>query len=353
MEVDGMRPTGGVLVRARTDADLDVLVRIVAAVQEHDGYPGRHLCDLRGFLVSDDALGALVAHREGRIVGHVAFHEQSLPVVMRTAGEALGRADHELAVVARLIVDPAERRCGAGRALLDAAATAARHLGRHPILDVVTGYDAANALYRSCGWLNLGEVEMVFRDGTVLRSYVYAAPPQGIPASSESSVDTDVPGVVLRELASADLDAYYDLVDRNRAHLNQRSDYPFEAQASREDIARYFAAPWDTNVRFGVWLDDGLVGRIDLVPINLPRWVIGYWLDARVTGRGIATAGCRSAIAHARRLGATEIYAGITDGNAPSIGVAQRLGFEHIQDVEGRSRWRLPLVDDPPPPVMA
>lgn len=353
MEAEAMSSTGAVLVRERTDADLDQLVRIAGAVQEHDGYPGRRPRDLRAFLVADDALGAWVAHCDGRLVGHVALHEQSLPVVMRTAGEALGRADHELAVVARLIVDPVARRCGAGSALLEAAVAAARDLRRHALLDVVTRYEAANALYRSRGWLNLGEVEMAFRDGTVLRSYVYAAPSQAIPVASGLSLDTGMAGIVLRELVSADLDAYYDLVDRNRGHLNQRGDYAFEANATADDIAGYFAAPWDTNIRFGVWLENALVGRIDLVPINPPRWVIGYWLDAALTGRGIATAGCRAAIAHAHRLGADEIYAGITNGNAPSLGVVQKLGFDHIQDLDGRSRWRLSLMDDPPPPVMA
>jgi RimJ/RimL family protein N-acetyltransferase len=89
------------------------------------------------------------------------------------------------------------------------------------------------------------------------------------------------------------------------------------------------------------------------VPINTPQWVIGYWLDQAATGRGIATAACRAAIDYSRSLGASEVYAGITNGNTPSIGVVTRLGFEHIQDVENRSRWRLPLTDDAPPPVMA
>jgi GNAT superfamily N-acetyltransferase len=86
------------------------------------------------------------------------------------------RSDDELAVVARLIVDPGARRTGAGQALLDRAATAARELGRHPILDVVTRYAAANALYRASGWTDAGEVEMRFSDGTVLQSSVYLAP---------------------------------------------------------------------------------------------------------------------------------------------------------------------------------
>jgi GNAT superfamily N-acetyltransferase len=95
---------------------------------------------------------------------------------MTLAAERLHRDPDALAVVARLIVDPTVRRRGAGRALLETAAAAAHAVGRHPILDVVTEYDAANRLYASCGWANLGEVEMVFRDGTRLRSYVYAGP---------------------------------------------------------------------------------------------------------------------------------------------------------------------------------
>jgi hypothetical protein len=33
--------------------------------------------------------------------------------------------------------------------------------------------------------------------------------------------------------------------------------------------------------------------------------------------------------------------------------VLERLGFEHVQDLADRSRWRLALVDDPPPAVLA
>ena len=170
---DGKR----LVVRPREPCDLDKLAEIAAEVQYNDGYPGKHLRDLRAFLVSADAHGAWVAELDGQVVGHVALHRSSLPVVMGRAREALGAAsDDELAVVARLIVDPGMRRVGVGRALLEQAAAAARNLDRHPILDVVTQYDAANALYRAAGWANAGEVEMRFADGTVLLSYVYLAP---------------------------------------------------------------------------------------------------------------------------------------------------------------------------------
>lgn len=173
MTAEGVR----LIVREREPRDLDALEVIAAEVQANDGYPGKRPRDLRSFLVADDALGAWIAELDGQVVGHVALHASSLPVVMDRARQALGAsADDELAVVARLIVDPRKRRIGAGRALLEYAVGAAQHRRRHAILDVVTRYEAAIALYESAGWMNAGEVEMRFADDTILQSYVYVAP---------------------------------------------------------------------------------------------------------------------------------------------------------------------------------
>lgn len=164
-------------------------------------------------------------------------------------------------------------------------------------------------------------------------------------------LETELDGVVLRELTADDVDAYYSLVDANRAHLHQHGDFGFEHAADLAAVRAYFESPWDSNVRLGIWLGDRLVGRVDLNPVDPPKWVLGYWIGSAWTGRGIVTASCRAAIAHAgSALDATEIYAGVTDGNGASVAVLRRLGFDHLQDVDGRSRWRLPLVDEPPPP---
>ena len=163
-------------VRPRVDGDAADVLRVATAVQRQDGYPGRQPRDLWAFMSSSDALSAWVAECDGAFAGHVALHRQSLPVVMETAARALEVDPSQLAVVARLIVDPAMRRSGVGRALLATAAADARRRRLHPILDVVTHYDAAIALYESCGWRNAGEVTMVFRDGSQLQSYVYLAP---------------------------------------------------------------------------------------------------------------------------------------------------------------------------------
>lgn len=155
---------------------MEHLLLLAAAVQDQDGYPGRRPRDLRAFLRSSDAFSAWVAEYDGALAGHVALHRESMPVVMDTAARALDMDCSQLAVVARLIVGPSLRRSGVGRALLETAAADARRRGLHPILDVATHYDAAIALYESCGWRNAGEVTLVFADGSRLQSYVYLAP---------------------------------------------------------------------------------------------------------------------------------------------------------------------------------
>lgn len=161
-----------VTVRGRSDDDLDVLVELAEAVRERDGYPGPGT-ELRPFLASTDALATWVAEIDGVVVGHVALHPKSLPVVMTRAATV---AEPPFGVVARLLSSPSARRRGVGRALLDTAATEARRRGLHPILDVVTAYAPAIALYDAAGWTNAGEVAMRFGDGTVLHSFVYVSP---------------------------------------------------------------------------------------------------------------------------------------------------------------------------------
>ena len=168
----------------------------------------------------------------------------------------------------------------------------------------------------------------------------------------DESLATEDPALVLRPLAHHDVERYYALVDRNRSHLTRHGDFEFYREATVEDVRAQFVERAGHILRFGVWYSGELIGRLDLNPIDPPRWALGYWLDERFTGRGLMTAACKGAIGHARTFGATEVYAGVRDGNARSVRLLRRLGFEHLQDVQGRSRWRLPLTPDPPEPFM-
>jgi GNAT superfamily N-acetyltransferase len=161
-------------IRARVEADLEPCEAIAREVHRRDGYPP-YLPgdDLRRFLAGEEHLGAWVAEESGTLVGHVALHQRSSEAVMSLATEALGADAGSMAVVARLLVRPHQRRQGVGRLLLSEATTEAIRLGRQPILDVSTQFSAAVALYESAGWQRLGTV-VVPLGGHELEEHVYA-----------------------------------------------------------------------------------------------------------------------------------------------------------------------------------
>jgi len=197
------------LIRERRDDDRVALEHLGAAVYRSDGYPRYLPASFGDFLVSDDALGAWVATVDtaaaatvdtaaadtvdrvtadrvaADIVGHVALHPRSAPEVMAAACSATGLAEHELAVVARLLVAPDVRRAGTGRALLDVAVDAAVARGRRAVLDVVIDHHSAIRLYEDAGWVQADTVTWTLPDGSPLTEFVYVSPsqaPSGPPA---------------------------------------------------------------------------------------------------------------------------------------------------------------------------
>ena len=163
------------IVRPRTDDDLDALTAIAAEVQQLDGYPVRYSLDLRAFIESPDALAAWVAEDDaGAVVGHVALNPASSPPVMARACDVLGH--DRIGVVARLFVSPRARRGGVAVSLLRTAAVAARERGLHPVLDVVATFEAPRALYEREGWRNVGTVVAEYGDDYAVEEVVYVAP---------------------------------------------------------------------------------------------------------------------------------------------------------------------------------
>lgn len=79
---------------------------------------------------------------------------------------------------------------------------------------------------------------------------------------------------------------------------------------------------------------DGLAGGIGLDELG-PAPEFGYWLTPSRWGRGYATEAGRAVLAHAFGvLGAERVRSGVFVGNAASLAVQSRLGFE----VTGESR---------------
>jgi GNAT superfamily N-acetyltransferase len=137
------------LLRTRTPEDLDGCVAVLRRVHETSGYPSSWPQDPGRWLVPAGLVAAWVAEDDGRLAGHVGLiHGVRSPCLLRATGRDAG----ELGGIARLFVDPAARRKGLARALLDAAAGHARTRGLQPVLDVVAGSEPAIALYERSGW---------------------------------------------------------------------------------------------------------------------------------------------------------------------------------------------------------
>ncbi|MGA2530365.1 MAG: GNAT family N-acetyltransferase [Acidimicrobiales bacterium] len=117
-----------------------------------------------------------MSEEDGEIAGHVVLNPRSSPAVLEMASSALGLPADRLAVVARLLVSPHHRRRGLGRSLLETAAAHARGRGLWPILDAVTGHQAAICLYDRCGWVRAGTVTVRWGDHPEVDELVYLGP---------------------------------------------------------------------------------------------------------------------------------------------------------------------------------
>jgi GNAT superfamily N-acetyltransferase len=166
-----------VIIRLRTDDDLDACIAIVQRVHERDNYPAfLPDNDYRRLLTRPTALAAYVATDGDRVVGHAALHASRPGAATELASRELSCDLPQLGVVARLFTDPIRRRAGLARALLEAVTADARNRDLVPILDVWVELRPAVAFYDACGWRRLGTVDVNLPDGTTFTEYVFTAP---------------------------------------------------------------------------------------------------------------------------------------------------------------------------------
>lgn len=154
---------------------------------------------------------------------------------------------------------------------------------------------------------------------------------------------TERPDVSLSPLARSAAAELHDLIQKNRDHLTAHGDYAEQVAMSRDQVEAELASD-SGNLRFGIVLGGTLIGRIDLVAADPPKYGLGYWLAKEATGQGYASAALRALIGHARiDLYATDIYAGVTRGNAKSEALLERLGFLPVLDFDSYRRFHLNL----------
>ncbi|WP_316356296.1 GNAT family N-acetyltransferase [Devosia sp.] len=156
-------------------------------------------------------------------------------------------------------------------------------------------------------------------------------------------IATEQPDVSLQWLHEGHAGSLHRLLQENRTHLTEHGDYREQVSTSLDVIRSELSAA--NGLRFGILVRDALVGRIDLVPVEPPQFGLGYWLAKNATGQGYATAAVRALVAYAAtELGASDIYAGVTHGNARSEALLRRTGFVAVARFDTYTRFHRSLA---------
>ena len=145
---------------------------------------------------------------------------------------------------------------------------------------------------------------------------------------------------IVRELSLLDLDALFELYADEDMDKYTESLYPYEEEkefqrAYIENMYRFFG--------YGLWLvflkEDGkLIGRAGLEHREYHEETeleLGYLIGKSYQGMGYATEVCRAILDYAKENTYFErINCVIEEGNQPSIKLAEKLGFYHVEDYE-------------------
>jgi ribosomal protein S18 acetylase RimI-like enzyme len=161
-----------VIVRPRTNDDLDRCALILEAVHRADAYPLFWPDDPVKWLSPVGMLGAWVAADDGGVVGHIDLGAAETDASASVWARATGLPAERLAAIGRFYVSPERRGRGIGDALLDTACEAAAAAARHAVLDVVETNTNAIRLYERRGWWRaFSEPWSAAAEGTTLIHY--------------------------------------------------------------------------------------------------------------------------------------------------------------------------------------
>jgi ribosomal-protein-alanine N-acetyltransferase len=166
--------------------------------------------------------------------------------------------------------------------------------------------------------------------------------------------------VVLRQLRMRDAGPWIEVRLRNENWLAPWESAPMEVSslpfASRHSVQDYLRlrralrrqARLGVTLPFAIEVDGALAGQVTIFQIVRGAscsGLVGYWVDRRVAGRGVAPTAVALAVDHAfRRAGLHRVEAGVRPENAPSRRVMEKLGFR-LEGCAARSlvvdgQWR-------------
>lgn len=149
--------------------------------------------------------------------------------------------------------------------------------------------------------------------------------------SLQFQIDNDT---TLRVLEQSDAEAFYALIENNRAHL--RAWLPWlDITRSLDDERSFIASMYgqyleNVLIVCGLWYKGEAAGTISYHPIDWAnrKVEIGYWLGASFQGKGLMTKACSTLIDYAfHSLHLNKVEIRCATENRASCAIPQRLGF--------------------------
>jgi RimJ/RimL family protein N-acetyltransferase len=158
-------------------------------------------------------------------------------------------------------------------------------------------------------------------------------------------LETERPDVMVRQLGSRDIKSLYDLMAQNRDHLGRWTDDTTDTYPTVEALRDSILEPHHSHqLRFGVWNQVVLVGRVDLSPLPDGSMELSYWIGEEFCNRGFATAAARAVIGYAaKKRGVRTFRAGARAENAASQAVLRNAGFRFSRIFEDTLLFILPI----------
>ncbi len=145
-------------------------------------------------------------------------------------------------------------------------------------------------------------------------------------------------GITLRQLYVEDAEAYFGLIDYDRAHLSQFNDETAEKYPSFLAVANSLVNPQNpARLRFGIWDGEVMVGSINLTPKDNRTAEIGYWVGKQHTGHGYASEAVKALSKYAfDQTEADLLFANVAVGNQASKRTLEKAGFILSDTFQGR-----------------
>jgi len=142
--------------------------------------------------------------------------------------------------------------------------------------------------------------------------------------------------LVLRQFVLKDAELLFDLVDKNRKHLERWFSW-VEKTNTVEDMKNFLQNETEKfnkgeGIYLGIWYENELAGVISFYYIHKlnKSASIGYWLSEKYQGKGIMTTACKLLIEYGfNTLKLHRIDISHAVGNERSANVIKKLGFIH------------------------